>query len=161
MCREDYDEEWIGTALSRLVIPEDRDQCWGWRGVLSGQKGYPSFGLWTSRLHNGWGRKRRAPKAVRIHRLMYVTEVGPIKKGMVIDHLCNNPTCCNPQHLQQVTQQRNLIRATRTLPGRNASMTVCPRCGGAWRMQACRDGYARRRCQACHNQYRRDRVRAT
>ena len=55
------------------------------------------------------------------HRAVYEALVGPIPKGMHIDHLCRNPSCCNPLHLEVVTVQENVLRGKkRALP------THCP-----------------------------------
>lgn len=44
------------------------------------------------------------------HRYSYQTFVGPIPRGLVIDHLCRNRSCCNPEHLQAVTHKENMRR---------------------------------------------------
>lgn len=45
-----------------------------------------------------------------VHRYVYTQLVGPIPAGMVIDHLCRVPACCNPAHLEVVTQAENIRR---------------------------------------------------
>ena len=154
MSRDDYDEEWIGTALSHLVIPGDRSQCWGWNSTYTGA-GYPKFALWRARYYNGRKMERcpgggRRNRPVLIHRLMHCTEIGPIKEGMVIDHLCNNRGCCNPSHLQMTTHKNNLLRTWTTLAGANARKAACSRCGGGYRERARINGRFRGRyCPAC------------
>lgn len=49
----------------------------------------------------------------KAHRLAYQFEVGPIPEGYVIDHLCANPRCVRPSHLEAVTITENTIRANR------------------------------------------------
>lgn len=44
------------------------------------------------------------------HRLFYETFKGPIPEGLVVDHLCSNRRCCNPDHLEAVTEQENTLR---------------------------------------------------
>ena len=34
----------------------------------------------------------------------------PLAEGDVIDHLCRNPPCVNPQHLDVVTNRENVLR---------------------------------------------------
>lgn len=45
------------------------------------------------------------------HRAAYTAWTGAIPDGLVIDHLCNQPACCNPDHLAAVTQRENLMRS--------------------------------------------------
>lgn len=62
------------------------------------------------------GRKR----PLSAHRATYLMCVGPIPDGLVLDHLCRNPSCCNPLHLEPVTQLENMRR------GAMAQKTHCP-----------------------------------
>lgn len=85
--------------------------CWDWQDCISNQ-GYGTLTL------NG--------KGIKAHRLSYLLHVGPIPIGMVLDHLCHthdkscqdgnnclHRRCCNPMHLEPVTQQVNLDRGRR------------------------------------------------
>lgn len=71
--------------------------------------------LWTGKLNpDGYGRvllpKELGYTLVRTHRYTYETFVGPIPPGLVIDHLCRVRHCCNPDHLEAVTQRVNVLR---------------------------------------------------
>ena len=44
------------------------------------------------------------------HRVSYLALVGPIPGDLVIDHLCRNPKCVNPAHLEPVTRAENQRR---------------------------------------------------
>ena len=62
--------------------------------------------LWTGRKANGYGDfgKKRA------HRVAYEALVGLIPKGLVLDHLCRNPPCVNPEHLEPAASRVNILR---------------------------------------------------
>lgn len=74
------------------------DGCWEWTGALN-HAGYGRFGL------NG--------RTLFAHRVAYELSVGPIDNHsfIVIDHLCLNPQCVRPDHLEMVTQRENARRA--------------------------------------------------
>jgi hypothetical protein len=64
-------------------------------------KGYKSISV-------GGGQKAYA------HRIAYELFVGEIPVGLVIDHKCEIKWCCNPDHLEPVTNAENLRRAHKT-----------------------------------------------
>lgn len=76
------------------AIPEPNSGCWFW--LASTQKGY--------------GVKKIAGKYRPAHRWAYETLRGPIPDGLVIDHLCRQPLCVNPDHLEPVTIGENISR---------------------------------------------------
>lgn len=67
--------------------------------------------LWTARSCNGYGSFGigRVPRLA--HRVAYTELVGPIPKGMTLDHLCRVRACVNPAHLEVVTAEENVRRA--------------------------------------------------
>jgi len=69
--------------------------CWEWTGGKNAQ-GYGNFNA-NRTTH-------------RAHRVAYELMVGPIPAGLVIDHLCRNPSCVNPDHLEPVTPRENTMR---------------------------------------------------
>lgn len=55
--------------------------------------------LWTGfRVETGYGRYWADGKSWRAHRYAYEQFVGPIGDLQVL-HSCDNPPCCNPDHL--------------------------------------------------------------
>jgi len=85
------------TMWDRINV-RGRDECWPWGGFVK---------------PNGYGSLNYRGTAYNAHRLVYETLVGPIPEGAVIDHICANPHCVNPCHLQPVTQTENLMLASR------------------------------------------------
>lgn len=69
--------------------------CWLWKPPLA-RKGY------------GYLNVNRVPQWA--HRISYELLVGPIPKGLQIDHLCMVKSCVNPAHLEVVTPAENMRR---------------------------------------------------
>ncbi len=81
-------------------IPEHRPDlgpCWVWTGATT----------W------GYGviqRGRRGEGTTGTHLVAYGLLVGPVPDGLELDHLCRNPPCCNPSHLEAVPHRVNILR---------------------------------------------------
>ena len=86
-------------------VPEFAPQlgrCWIWVGAAQ-RYGYGSFAIHSDVTEGGW-------KRVLAHRFSYERLVGPVEKGLDLDHLCRIPACVNPEHLQPVTHRENNLR---------------------------------------------------
>lgn len=70
--------------------------CWTWIGP---------------RARSGHGRFYVHGGIQLAHRVVWEFLVGPIPDGLHIDHLCVNPPCVNPDHLEPVTLVENVRRA--------------------------------------------------
>ena len=92
--------------------------CWPWLGAHD-KKGYGIFAL------------KRGPnnKGVNIgaHRFSLQLAKGPIPKELATDHLCRNPPCCNPAHLEVVTTKENVHRSRNPLIHDEIAKTHCPK----------------------------------
>lgn len=69
--------------------------CWVWQMAVT---------------PNGYGVVFTADFRGGAHRYLYEQTVGPIPKGAVIDHLCRNRRCVNPDHMETVRQAENVRR---------------------------------------------------
>ena len=74
--------------MAKVVV--DDGGCWVWQGQRRGKMGYGSMNV----IIDGRKRKRKC------HRLSYEAHIGPIDPATpCVLHRCDNPPCCNPQHL--------------------------------------------------------------
>jgi len=73
------------------------DGCWEWQGSLS-SSGYGKIHL------RGCGENENHGT----HRLSWFLHFGEIPISMSILHKCDNPKCCNPEHLFIGTQMDNV-----------------------------------------------------
>lgn len=87
---------------------------------------------WTaSKSHFGYGRIRLTENGRSVvryaHRVMYELIKGHVAAGLDLDHLCRNPSCINPAHLEPVTRQVNVIRGINPQLSRDRklSRTTC------------------------------------
>jgi hypothetical protein len=79
-------------------------ECWVWRRALDS---------------NGYGRAWAGGGSHRVaHVVMYERLRGPVPEGLELDHLCRNPACVRPDHLEPVTHAENIRR------GKNTKLTV-------------------------------------
>ena len=58
---------------------------------------------------------------VLAHRVYYERHVGPVPEGLELDHLCRNPGCVNPEHLEPVTHAENIRRGYQAKREREAA----------------------------------------
>ena len=77
--------------IARFVERIPFSGCWIWMGSLDS---------------HGYG---QAAKRIA-HRVIYQHLLGPIPKGLELDHLCRVRCCVNPAHLEPVTKSVNQSR---------------------------------------------------
>lgn len=107
---------------------------------------------WTGSKSRGYGKIRVNGRTVPAQRAAYETWVGPIPEGYEVDHLCCNPSCINPDHLEAVTPRENKIRAN-GWAGTNYRKTHCVH-GHEYTPENTRlDHRGNRTCRACHRAY--------
>jgi len=71
---------------------------------------------------DGYTRINVDKKKIYAHRFIYEYYHGQIHPDLQIDHLCRNPSCVNPLHLEQVTLKENLKRGSNY----RRDKTACP-----------------------------------
>ncbi len=124
-----------------LLTRNGDSDCWEWVGTLNA---------------SGYGRFRfRGSGAYLAHRASYEMHVGEIPDGLVIDHLCRNRSCVNPDHLEPVTDRENLIRGESVVAVGMRRDT----CSAGHVLQGENLGKSSvggRKCKACAREYQRE-----
>lgn len=133
-----------------LARVEFTEECWNWTGNLD-RKGYGVMAI------------GKIP--TKAHRIAYTVITDAIPCGLVIDHLCRNRRCVNPDHLEPVTQEENKRRgvaarthckhgheytAENTITSRGfRECRTCDRLRGAMRNRNGRNRYSQGHCPGC------------
>jgi len=119
--------------------------CWEWTGAKQSDdpSDYGVFGI--------------GGKNIGAHRFAWENLVGPIPEGFVIDHLCRNKPCVNPDHLEPVTPGENIRRGA--LPfiakERGRRITECLRGHAYTPENTLINNYGTRGCRTCRDDRRR------
>lgn len=87
----------LDTIRSRIRLSLEHD-CWEWEHA-------------HDRL--GYGQIRLGTIACRVHRVAWEAVYGLLPEGMEVCHSCDNPRCCNPDHLFDGSHQQNMKDASR------------------------------------------------
>lgn len=137
-------------------IPELEERFWNFV-----RKDKSGCWIWTGGKANGYGQftalKR---KQVKAHRFSYELLRGPIPVGLVLDHLCRTPACVNPDHLEPVTGDENILRGI-GWGAKNAAKTHC-KYGHKFTPETTKTsirhstGRPRRLCRVCEKKYQHE-----
>jgi hypothetical protein len=95
----------------RHVVRDPDTECWEWTAARK-NGGYGSFAIGRGNVY--------------AHRFAYEMLVGPIPGGLELDHLCRNRGCANPDHLEPVTRQINVLRGRVPEQTRHRNLTNNP-----------------------------------
>lgn len=82
--------------------------------------------FWLASTNGTYGKVHLRPHIWLAHRLAYVLTYGEISKNLVIDHMCNQPLCVRPDHLQAITQKQNVLRSANPI-AKQMLRTRCPK----------------------------------
>lgn len=101
------DPEKVSTISTGMTI-EQRLSFYGWNEV-TGPLDTPCWEWCGPKDKNGYGLSSTGiwKKTVFTHRASYEHFLGPIPKGLLVRHKCDNPPCMNPGHLELGTHADN------------------------------------------------------
>ncbi len=122
---------------SKIKIVGD---CWEWQ---------------ASKDRDGYGWFNINRKSLSAHRASYIIYNGEIPEGMLIDHLCRNRSCVNPDHLELVTPTENVMRSPIALAAINARKSDCIRGHKLSGDNLILLSSGKRRCRECTNNEKR------
>lgn len=92
--------------------------CWEWAACIT-KFGYGKFTYTPS---------FKIKKTISAHRFALMLEGVELDPELVIDHICKNRKCVNPEHLRQVTHRQNSIDFSDSPSAMMAKRTHCPKC---------------------------------
>lgn len=111
--------------------------CWESTKRVNPVTGYASIG----------GTSNDASHSYYRHRVMFTHYFGEFPAELTIDHLCENPGCCNPKHLRAVTHAENVLRSRKNPFALHAQQTHCS--NGHPLPERSLTESAHRRCMTC------------
>lgn len=134
---------WVRMLERHVDVQPGDDACWLWLGGTN-DRGYGRVAL------------ARAGRMGTAHVVALVATTGElVPVGMVVDHLCRQPSCVRPAHLRVLTARENTL-AGLAPSARNARAATChrghPLAGDNLRSRGLREGW--RDCRACSRRLR-------
>lgn len=102
--------------LSKITF-NYQNNCWEWVGRLS----VYGYGMFDSRTIH------KSKRIWMAHRISYALFRNlELMEDNVLDHLCRNRKCVNPEHLEIVSRRENVIRGN-TIARKHMLTTHCPK----------------------------------
>ena len=128
--------------MERFWTKVDRrsdEECWPWLATLDSR---------------GRGRFRIDGKTIQPIRMAYRLLIGPEPEGLDADHLCRNPSCVNPNHVEFVPHHVNVTRAMKYTVNGQARRTHCSK-GHEYTKENTRiDSRGWRECKQCKREWK-------
>lgn len=89
----EYNRGSVKSRIEARLVPT-RDGCLEWSGARQGR---------------GYGQTTVNGEHVLTHRAIWEATHGPIPEGLYVCHRCDNPPCCNIEHLFLGTPEENAL----------------------------------------------------
>jgi hypothetical protein len=111
----DYVTATEAASLPRFIDKIDKGstpgECWNW--IACKLQGYGIFQF--------QGKPRKA------HRVSFISAYGEFAGDLHTNHLCNNRSCVNPEHMEATTAKLNTLWSDLAPAAKNAAKTHCLR----------------------------------
>lgn len=85
-------EQQISAFWSKVNVTDNTKDCWKWQ---------------CAKKPSGYGNVRINKQYLLAHRVAFTLANGVIPPGLMVCHICDNPSCCNPSHLMLGTAKSN------------------------------------------------------
>lgn len=122
------------------VLKPQLGKCWLWKGTID----YHGYGKFST------GTPEQRGKDIPAHRFAYESSCGLIPPGLELDHLCRNPSCVNPSHLEPVARKTNVQRGV--AGATESAKTHCPQGHPYDLLNTYYDNRGRRNCRTCRQE---------
>lgn len=99
-----YSEEQAISVFHTRVLQLGDDDCWEWQ---------------AGRNDDGYGNTKWKGRSEKAHRVAYELAYGEFDRSLLVMHTCDNPSCCNPNHLvlgTKLDNNRDRARKGRSAP---------------------------------------------
>lgn len=108
--------------------------------------------LWQLSLNrDGYGVLHAKGKHWKAHIFSYVSFIGPVPKGLELDHGCRVRACANPWHVEPVTHVENVLRGYAARGPKYNCIN-----GHEFTIENTYLYRGKRRCKACNRGYNRE-----
>jgi hypothetical protein len=110
--------------------------------------------LWVGAESDGYGQMRVGDRVLMTHRIIVESVGRRIPAGLTVDHRCEVTLCCNPLHLDVVSNAENIARYWERHPLTHCRHGHDLAASGVYRTSY--RGRTEQRCRACHKADMRD-----
>lgn len=153
-----FDQKLYDKIVAR-VRKDEATGCWVWTGPYWRSRKSPGNRYGYTSLYFPETQKS---KTIGTHKAMWLALHGKPEKGMCVCHKCDNPLCCNPDHLWLGTHLENMADCRAKNRYYYANLTHCKRGHefneeNTYIIKTKGEAFGLRACKACQNLLQKER----
>lgn len=114
----------IYDKLVAKTVIDEKTGCWNWTGFCDEKRPYPGNRYGQVTL---WNPITKKSSSKSVHRAMWIALHGAPPKDICVCHTCDNPKCCNPDHLWLGTRRENTLDMVKKNRHHLKKLTHCKR----------------------------------